>query len=384
MTGMSQLDPLQLTKKLMCHPSITPKDAGVIGALRESLKKIGFICHELRFEEQGFEPVCNLYARFGTQSPVLCFAGHVDVVPPGDESAWTFPPFEPTEKDGYLYGRGAEDMKAAIACFAAAASRFVQAPFTGSIALMITGDEEGIAVNGTKKILAWLKARGETLDACLVGEPTNPQTLGEMIKIGRRGSMNCTLTLQGKQGHVAYPDLAQNPVTQLVDILHALKHHRLDEGTEFFPPSNLEVTSIDVGNPSTNVIPEKASAGFNIRFNNLHTGQSLEQWLRGVLDQSGAHYTLDVRVSGEAFLNPPGALSSLVTKAVQQVTGITPVLSTTGGTSDARFIKDYCPVVEFGTTGLTAHKIDERVRISDIHQLEKIYFDILRRYFASA
>jgi succinyl-diaminopimelate desuccinylase len=379
---MSHINSVELAKSLIRCPSVTPHEQGAISALVEELAQLGFVCHRLSFNEEGYDPVENLYARLGTEGPVFCFAGHLDVVPPGNEAAWTYPPFEPTEKDGFLYGRGAEDMKAAIAAFTGAVSEFVSKAFRGSIAFMITCDEEGVAVNGTRKILDWLKKRNEKIDACIVGEPTNPTTLGEMIKIGRRGSMNCTLTVHGKQGHVAYPDLAENPVSPLVAMLHAIKGHRLDDGTEFFPPSNLEITTIDVGNPSTNVIPEKATAHFNIRFNNLHTGKSLEEWLRKTLSAIHVDYNLQVRVSGEAFLNPPGMLSDLVSGAVESVTSIKPVLSTTGGTSDARFIKDYCPVVEFGTTGLTAHKVDERVKIQDVYTLEKIYLEVLKRFFA--
>jgi succinyl-diaminopimelate desuccinylase len=333
------------------------------------------------FSDAPGEPTENLYARLGTAQPNLCFAGHVDVVPPGDKAAWSVDPFSATIKDGWLIGRGAEDMKGAIASFVAAVSAFAAKPFTGSISLLITGDEEGPAVNGTRKMLRWLKSKGEVLDGCVVGEPTNPTKLGEMAKIGRRGSAYGVLTVKGKQGHAAYPELADNPVTRIVAMLHALKTAKLDEGTDFFPPSNLEITSVDVGNATGNVIPAQAEARFNIRFNDRHNVQTIEAWVRERLNSVGGNYDLRWRVSGEAFVRPPGALSAIVQAAAKEVTGLTPVLSTTGGTSDARFIKDICTVVEFGTTGLTAHAVDERVRVEDIVNLTAIYRKILERFF---
>jgi succinyl-diaminopimelate desuccinylase len=378
---MSYIEPLELTKKFIRCPSVTPLDAGVMDVLAQALSGLGFEIHRVRFEELDHDPVDNMFAKIGTAAPLFCFAGHLDVVPAGDASAWIYPPFEPTVKDGVLYGRGAEDMKAAIACFISAVSKFIEQPFNGSIGLIITCDEEGIAINGTKKLLEWMKGQGHVPDACIVGEPTNPETLGQMMKIGRRGSINCTLTALGKQGHVAYPHLAKNPNTMLVNMLHHLQSSKLDDGNEFFPPSNLEITSIDVGNPTTNLIPEQAKAHFNIRFNNIYSGKTIVQWIRARLDEVGGEYELSLRVSGESFLTPPGHLSDVVGKAVHKVTGRTPELSTTGGTSDARFIKDYCPVVEFGITGRTPHKVNECVKVDDIYTLSDIYLEVLKGYF---
>ncbi len=375
------IDPITLTQELIRCPSITPTDAGVMAVMEKHLKSLGFVCHRVTFSDAPGEPTENLYARLGTAQPNFCFAGHVDVVPPGDRSAWSVDPFSATIKDGYLIGRGTEDMKGAIGAFVAAVSEFVAKPFGGSISLLITGDEEGPAVNGTRKMLPWLKERGEVIDACIVGEPTNPTTLGEMAKIGRRGSAYGHLIVKGKQGHAAYPQLADNPVTRVVDMMHGLKHTKLDAGSDFFPPSNLEVTTIDVGNATGNVIPATAEARFNIRFNDQHNAASIEAWVRKELDATGGEYDLRWRVSGESFLTPPGRLSAIVQAATQEVTGIEPVLSTTGGTSDARFIKDICPVVEFGTTGSRAHAIDERVKVDDLVNLKTIYRKILERFF---
>jgi succinyl-diaminopimelate desuccinylase len=375
------IDPILLAQELIRCPSVTPRDEGVMAVLEKHLKSLGFTCQRMVFSDAPGEPTENLYARLGTAQPNLCFAGHVDVVPPGDKAAWSVDPFSATIKDGWLIGRGAEDMKGAIASFVAAVSAFAAKPFTGSISLLITGDEEGPAVNGTRKMLRWLKSKGEVLDGCVVGEPTNPTKLGEMAKIGRRGSAYGVLTVKGKQGHAAYPELADNPVTRIVAMLHALKTAKLDEGTDFFPPSNLEITSVDVGNATGNVIPAQAEARFNIRFNDRHNAQTIEAWVRERLNSVGGNYDLRWRVSGEAFVRPPGALSAIVQAAAKEVTGLTPVLSTTGGTSDARFIKDICTVVEFGTTGLTAHAVDERVRVEDIVNLTAIYRKILERFF---
>lgn len=375
------IDPVALSQELIRCPSVTPKDEGVMAVLEGHLKSIGFTCHRVTFSDAPGEPTENLYARIGTAQPNFCFAGHVDVVPPGDPSAWSVDPFSATVKDGYLIGRGAEDMKAAIAAFVSAAAGFAAMPFKGSISLLITGDEEGPAVNGTRKMLPWLQSKGEVIDGCIVGEPTNPVTLGEMAKIGRRGSAYGVLTVKGKQGHAAYPELADNPVTHIVAMLHALKHTPLDGGSDFFPPSNLEITSVDVGNATGNVIPPQAEARFNIRFNDQHNAQTIEKWVRDLLDREGGNYELRWRVSGEAFLTPPGRLSTFVQEAAREVTGKTPVLSTTGGTSDARFIKDICPVVEFGTTGATAHAVDERVKVDDIIKLGRIYRRVLEKFF---
>jgi len=390
---MSQTgDPIALSQALIRCPSVTPEDAGALGVLAEALENTGFECHRLRFVDVGTPDIDNLYARIGTRGRNFCFAGHTDVVPVGAQEDWSHDPFSGEVIDGDLHGRGAADMKSAVAAFAAAVQNLVERHGTpdswdnpGSISLLITGDEEGPAINGTRKVLEWLADRGEQLDACLVGEPTNPDVLGDMIKIGRRGSTTGHLDVNGVQGHAAYPHLADNPVHHLVRMLAALTAAPLDEGTEHFQPSTLQVTTIDVGNPATNVIPAKASATFNIRFNDLHTSDSLDAWARQTFDaeigDSGASYALDFRVTGEAFLTPPGAFSDAIANAVRDVTGRTPELSTTGGTSDARFIKDYCPVAEFGLVGQTMHKVDEHVATDDIVKLTEIYLRVLETYF---
>ena len=376
--------PLALARALIRCPSITPEDGGALGVLEATLTEIGFTCHRLPFEEPGTAAVDNLYARRGTGPPNFCFAGHTDVVPVGERARWTRDPFAAAVEDGVLYGRGASDMKGAIAAFVAAAARFDAAGGAGggSISLLITGDEEGPAINGTRKVLAWLADRGEALDACLVGEPTNPERLGEMAKIGRRGSLNGTLRVVGTQGHVAYPALADNPVPRLLALLHALTRMKLDKGTEHFQPSNLEITTIDVGNDATNVIPGAATARFNLRFNDRHTGASLERGIRACLDGVGTPYELTTELTGEAFVTPPGRLSTIIAEAVAAATGARPALSTTGGTSDARFIKDHCPVAEFGLISRTMHKIDECVPVEALERLADIYLGILERYFA--
>ena len=380
------IDALELARRLIRCPSVTPEDGGALKALGAALETTGFTCHHLTFSEDGTADVGNLYARFGTARPNFCFAGHTDTVPGGDREAWTVDPFGAEVTDGNLFGRGASDMKGAIASFAAAASRFIGrrgGDLGGSISLLITGDEEGVAVNGTVKLLQWLAGRGEVLDACLVGEPTNPMQLGEMVKIGRRGSLNGRLTVRGVQGHSAYPDLADNPLPRLVRMLSSIIEEPLDDGTEHFQPSNVQLTTIDVGNGATNVTPGAATAGFNIRYNDLHTGASLDDSLRRKFDTVGGDYQLDISVSGEAFLTPPGAFSDLIAGAIEKVTGIAPALSTTGGTSDARFIKDYCPVAEFGLVGQTMHKTDEQTRLADLDALGAIYEAVLDGYFAS-
>lgn len=377
-------DPVALAQELIRCPSVTPEDAGALDVLRRVLEAAGFRCERLNYSGDGSYPVPNLYARFGERKPNFCFAGHTDVVPVGDAAAWRFDPFGAVIADGYLYGRGAEDMKSAIAAFAAAAIEVAAAAgegLNGSISLLITGDEEAEAINGTRKVLATLAERGERLDACIVGEPTNPTRLGEMAKIGRRGSISATITVLGTQGHVAYPHLADNPVPRLLAVLNALGRP-LDEGMDFFQPSNLEITSIDVGNPADNVIPARATAKVNIRFNPQHTIASLREWIETVCREHGGRHEVAFRITGEAFLTRPGPLSDLVAAAVKEVTGAEPELSTTGGTSDARFIKDFCPVVEFGTTGRTSHKVDENVAVEDIRRLSRIYRTILTRYFA--
>jgi succinyl-diaminopimelate desuccinylase len=380
------VDPAALAARLIRRPSVTPKDEGALDIVTATLEGLGFACHRLVFAEGGGEPIHNLYARRGIGRPNLCFAGHTDVVPPGAREAWSFDPFAGAVRNGELCGRGAVDMKGAIAAFIAAAQRFLdrrEDGFTGSVSLLITGDEEGPAVNGTKKVLEWLGARGEILDACIVGEPTSAVALGDMIKIGRRGSLTGRLTAHGVQGHTAYPHLADNAAHRLVAILHALTTAELDRGSEHFPPSTLQVATIDIGNPVSNVIPASAQAVFNIRFNDRWTGETLKRWLAEQLDAVGGRYTLDVTVSGESFLVPPGAVGERLAEAVRRVTGKTPEFSTTGGTSDARFIRTCCPVAEFGLVGQTAHQVDERVALADLAALTEIYQTSLGLYFDS-
>jgi len=384
------IDPVDLTRALIRCPSVTPRDAGALDVLQTALERLGFTCHRLPFGA-GEARVDNLYARLGDKAPNFCFAGHTDVVPVGDPQSWTVDPFGAALVDGQVYGRGATDMKGAVAAFVAAVARFLAASGAqfisegrGSISLLITGDEEGDAVDGTVKVLDWLKARGERLDACLVGEPTNQKRLGDMIKIGRRGSLTAKLTVHGVQGHTAYPQLADNPVHRLVRMLDAVTREALDDGTEHFQPSNLQITSIDVGNAASNVIPARAEAAFNLRFNDRHSAKSVEAWLRRKFDEAaaGGRYELAIKVSGEAFLTPPGPLSELIARAAEAETGVVPELSTTGGTSDARFIKDHCPVAEFGLVGLTMHKADERSAVADIEALTRIYQAVLAGFFA--
>ena len=384
--GNATLDPVELTAALIRCPSVTPHEGGALVLLEERLARLGFACHRLKFSAKDTPDVDNLYARIGTSAPNFCFAGHSDVVPVGSAKAWTVEPFGGALVNGELYGRGATDMKGAVAAFAAAASRFLAergAEFGGSISLLITGDEEGPAINGTRKVLEWLAAKGERLDACIVGEPTNPERLGDMIKIGRRGSLVGRLDVRGTQGHTAYPHLADNAAHKIVRMLSALLSEPLDEGSQYFQPSTLQIASIDVGNPANNVIPGEAAARFNIRFNDLHTPESLEAWLRRRLDAVSRDYDLVIEVSGVAFLTSPGPLSRLVAAAIAQVTGMTPELSTTGGTSDARFIKDHCPVVEFGLVGRTMHKVNESVAVQDLEQLTLIYEAVLAGYFSA-
>ncbi len=357
--------------------------SAALGALARHLTALGFACTPLRFEADGTAPIDNLYARFGTGRPHFCFAGHTDVVPVGAAEAWSVDPFAGEILNGRLYGRGAADMKGAIAAFVAAAGEFLndRGGFAGSISLLITGDEEGPAINGTRKMLDWLAARGEVIDHCVVGEPTNPRTLGEMMKIGRRGSLSGRIEVQGVQGHVAYPHLADNPVPKLVALLTALGNGPLDQGNAHFQPSNLEVISIDVGNTASNVIPAKAVANFNVRFNDGFTSATLEALIRQRLDSAGLPYSLTTSCSGEAFFTPPGLLSDLVSDACEAVLGQRPEQSTTGGTSDARFIRAHCPVVEFGLVGQTMHKVDENVALTDIVGLTRIYRTMLDLYF---
>jgi len=382
------IDPLNLSQALIKCPSVTPDTGEALDVLQDILSEMGFRCEQVNFSAADTPDVNNLYAKFGHSSPNFCFAGHTDVVPVGDLEAWTVDPFGAEIKKGMLSGRGASDMKTAIACFVAAVSRFIDTRdnnFKGSISLLITGDEEGPAINGTKKLLEWITEEGDVLDACLVGEPTNPNELGDMIKIGRRGSLNGYLTVSGTQGHTAYPHLADNPIHLIVKMLETITSKELDQGTDHFQASTIQVSTIDVDNPATNVIPAKARATFNVRFNDLHKATDIERWLREEFDtvtkQTDGSYDLITKVSGEAFLSPPGQLSAVLSGAVTEVTGRTPVLSTSGGTSDARFIKDYCPVAEFGMVGATMHKIDESVKLVDLETLTAIYTTTLKNYF---
>ena len=377
------IDPVALAQQLIRCPSVTPDDAGALTALATALERLGFVCHRLRFSAPGTPDVDNLYARWGTGGRHFCFAGHTDVVPVGDRAGWSIDPFAAEIVDGQLYGRGAADMKGAIAAFVAAAEGFVAGrdPGSASLSLLITGDEEGPAINGTVKVLDWMAARGERIDACLVGEPTSESALGDMMKIGRRGSMNVTLTALGAQGHVAYPHLADNPNHRLVAMLGRLIAEPLDAGNDWFQPSSLQITTMDVGNAATNVIPAKAAARFNIRFNDQHSSASLTRWVKEKLAPEDGRYTMDVQVSGESFLTAPGPLSDLVARAIASVRPATPKLSTTGGTSDARFIRRFAPVIEFGLPSRTMHKVDERAATADIADLARIYRGVLDGFF---
>jgi len=378
---MTTIDPVELSQALIRHESVTPDKGDALDLLASVLGDLGFDCKKLVFEEEGTDPVPNLYARMGDSAPNICFAGHTDVVPVGAADHWSVDPFKAEVRDGQLYGRGASDMKSAIAAFVAATSRYLKAQGgldAGSISLLITGDEEGPAINGTRKVLDWMREEGETIDMCVVGEPTNPREMGQMIKIGRRGSLHGMLRVDGIQGHVAYPHVAKNPIPPLVKLLAALEGP-LDNGNDNFQPSNLEIVNVHVGNESHNVIPAEAHARFNVRFNNEFTPDSLREELTRRLDSAGVDYHIDWWVSGDSFLTPPGALSGAVQAAVKARLGVTPELSTTGGTSDARFIKDMCPVVEFGLVGATMHKIDEHVTVADIEALTDIYVDVLGR-----
>jgi succinyl-diaminopimelate desuccinylase len=376
-------DPVALTAELVRRRSITPDDAGALALLAERLSDGGFAVQ--RPDRNG---VPNLYARWGASGPVLGFNGHIDVVPPGDEGAWRHPPFSGAVDGGALWGRGAADMKSAVAAFAAAAIDFVRAsPPAGSVALLITGDEEGVAEDGTAAILDWMAQSGERLDHCIVGEPTCPEKMGETVKIGRRGSMSAFFRAYGVQGHTAYPRRAKNPLPALVHLLDRLAAHRLDDGSEHFEPSTLAITTIDTGNPAANVIPAEARATVNIRYNDHHSSAHLVEWIEEEADRAAAAYGIGIaahfQTSGDAFHQRPGPFTDLVVRAVEAECGRRPTLSTSGGTSDARFIKDHCPVVEFGLVGATMHQIDERVAVEDIRTLTAIYGRILRDYFGA-
>ena len=377
------IDPVALAQALIRRPSVTPADAGAMAVLREVLESLGFDCRPMPFGD-----IENLYARLGETGPNLCFAGHTDVVPPGEAGSWSTPPFAAAIEDGVLTGRGAVDMKSAIAAYVAAVARtLAKGPPRGSISLLITGDEEGLAEHGTRAVVPALAAAGERIDHCVVGEPTSSAALGDMIKIGRRGSLGAVITVDGVQGHVAYPDRAANPVPVLVNLLARLQARALDTGYEGFQPSNLEITSVDVGNGASNVIPGRATARLNIRFNPGHTGAALADWVREAGECAGEGFkgkvTVETRINGEAFLTPRGPFTDVVAAAVQDVTGRTPELSTTGGTSDARFIRALCPVVEFGLVGTTMHKANEQAPIAEIHALSAIYERLIERYFAA-
>ena len=381
-----KVDPVDLAQRLIRCKSVTPSDDGALDALQDVLENLGFICHRRTFKDSASPPIDNLYARLGVNEPNFCFAGHTDVVPIGDPNKWTVDPFGGEIINGKIFGRGATDMKSAIACFVAAVSDFIRERgknFSGSLSLIITGDEEGPSINGTRKMLNWMKESGETINDCIVGEPTNPNNLGEMIKIGRRGSLSGWLTVYGTQGHAAYPHLADNPIPRILQIAKFMMEEKLDEGTEHFQPSSLQITSIDVGNKATNVIPAQAHLTFNIRFNDMHTGKSLMELVNRHCEEACEKFDLKFHLSGEAFLTPPGKLSNLITAAVEKITGKKPTLSTSGGTSDARFIKDFCDVAEFGLISKTMHKLDEHAMIDDIRYLTKIYKSILDEYFLS-
>lgn len=374
---------LDLARALIHRPSIAPADEGALDVLEAAVDALGFHCRRQTFEAPDYPPIDNLYARLGRGGRNFCFAGHTDVVPPGDTAAWSVDPFGAEVVNGRLFGRGAADMKGAIACFVEATSHFLarHPDFDETISLLITGDEEKDCVNGTVKLLGWCAGQGEHFDACLVGEPTNPRQMGEEMKIGRRGSISGWLTVYGAQGHVAYPHLTDNPITRLTRILTDLDDRVLDHGTPHFPPSNFEVTTVDVGNPAINVVPAKAQAAFNIRFNDLHSGAGLERWLHEVCQTHADGYDLKTKISGEAFLCPPGQLATLITNACEAVLGTRPAASTSGGISDARFIHHYCEVAEFGLVGQSMHKVDENVRLNDLEALVEVYVHILEGYF---
>jgi len=376
-----QIDALALAQALIRCPSVTPKNAGALDVLEAVLKELGFVTHRLPFGD-----VDNLYARLGEAAPNFCFAGHTDVVPVGE--GWNADPFAAEVRDGQLYGRGAADMKSAIAAFVAAAARIGKPSekFKGSISLLITGDEEGVAVNGTVKVLEWLKGRGEHIDHCIVGEPTSSGQAGDTLKIGRRGSINFKLMAKGVQGHVGYPQKAKNPIPALAELITQLATHKLDKGSEHFDPSTLAFTSVDVGNDATNVIPAEARAAFNIRFNDKHTPDSLTNWVKDrasmIAQESGCEITVASQTSGVSFLTAPGKFTQLISDTIARITGQAPFFSTSGGTSDARFIKDVCPVVELGLAGATMHKADECVPVAEIAALTDIYAALLTAYFA--
>ena len=384
---MTSINELQLAKELIKFPSVTPVDAGIMKFLEKKLKTLGFKTKILEFREKDSQPVKNLYARLGNKGPNFCYAGHVDVVPAGNFKNWTVNPFKPSIKKGHLIGRGANDMKSSIASFVSAVSNFVtnNRKFNGSISLLITGDEEGVAINGTKKVVDYLKKKKEKIDFCLVGEPTNPNKLGEMIKIGRRGSMTGKLSVIGEMTHVAYPHRGNNPTTTLVKILKEIKDLKFDRGNKHFQPTNLEVTKININNSADNVIPGLAEATFNIRFNNKHSSNSIKKRLNKIFKRisrkNKSKYKIEYKVSGEAFLTKPNKTTFMIQNVIKKITKIKPQFSTTGGTSDARFIRKIAPCLEFGLVGKTMHKVDEAVSLSDLKKLTRIYIEVLKNYF---
>ena len=384
---MPNIDEIKLSKELIRFPSITPIDAGAIKFLSKKLKSLGFKCQILEFKDKKSPPIKNLYARLGNKQPNICYAGHTDVVPPGNYKDWTTNPFNPIIKNNKLIGRGANDMKSSIACFISAVSKYLKnnKKINGSISFLITGDEEGAAINGTKKVVDYLKRKKEKINFCIVGEPTNPKKLGEMIKIGRRGSLSGNLEIFGTQGHVAYPHLSNNPINSLLTICEKLKKNKLDKGTKNFQPSNLEFTGIDVNNKAHNVIPSSVKSQFNIRYNNLHTSKSLKKRIntviKSVCKKNKCVFKVSYDVSGNAFITNPEKTIFMAKKIIKKITKINPVFSTTGGTSDARFIRKISPCLEFGLVNKSMHKVDECVSISDLKKLTKIYHDILVQYF---
>jgi succinyl-diaminopimelate desuccinylase len=384
---MKNFDELQISKDLIRFPSVTPIDAGAINYLSKKLKQLGFNCKILEFKDKKNPTIKNLYARLGNKQPNLCYAGHTDVVPPGHINDWTVNPFKPVVKNNYLIGRGANDMKSSIACFLSAVSDFLKnnKKINGSISFLITGDEEAQAINGTKKVVDYLIKKKEKIDFCIVGEPTNPNKLGEMIKIGRRGSLSCNLEIQGSQGHVAYPHLSKNPINSLISICKKLKEKPLDKGNKHFQPSNLEFTGIYVDNKAHNVIPAKVKTQFNIRYNNFHTATSLKKMIysiiKSICKKNKIKFKIEFLTSGDSFLTKPGTTIQMAKKIIKKITKINTVFSTTGGTSDARFIKKIAPCLEFGLVNKTMHKVDECVSLSDLKKLTKIYNKILIEYF---
>ena len=384
---MKNFDELQLSKDLIRFPSVTPIDAGAINYLAKKLRQLGFNCKILEFKDKKNPTIKNLYARLGNKQPNLCYAGHTDVVPPGNMNDWTINPFKPVVKNNYLIGRGANDMKSSIACFLSAVNSFLKnnRKIDGSISFLITGDEEAQAINGTKKVVDYLIKKKEKINFCIVGEPTNPKKLGEMIKIGRRGSLSCNLEILGTQGHVAYPHLSINPINSLIAVCKKLKEKPLDKGNKHFQPSNLEITGIQVDNKVHNVIPARAKVRFNIRYNNYHTAISLKKMLNAIVKsickKNNAKFKIEFITSGDSFLTKPDSTILMAKNVIKKITRINPILSTTGGTSDARFIKKIAPCLEFGLVNKTMHKIDECVALSDLKKLKKIYYEILIEYF---